>query len=170
MWKKICIIILSLLILTVISFSIYIGVTTTNTKIYESNLFVDKENNNLKIKNNNDIKILQLTDIQIANYFDTSLAFPTIKKLIKKTKPDLIVLTGDNINNNAKKIHQEKLRDFLDSFEIPWAVVYGNHDYTSKVKIDIQNEVYENSKYCLFQKGNIQNYNGNYYYTITKDN
>ena len=32
----------------------------------------------------------------------------------------------------------------MDSFELPWALIYGNHDYVVKVPIEKQNEVYEN--------------------------
>ena len=56
-------------------------------------------------------------------------------ELIRRTKPDLLVLTGDSVfpffpksgtMNNRKQA--QKLLEFLDSFQIPYTLVFGNHD------------------------------------------
>lgn len=112
------------------------------------------------------IKILQLADMQFSTYFQGITAFQTAKKAIDKAKPDMLVLTGDNVNNDSKKKQVEMLSDFLDSFEIPWALVMGNHDYYSRLSMDEQCEIYENAKYSLFKKGDVENSYGNYAYTV----
>lgn len=56
-------------------------------------------------------------------------------ELIRRTGPDLIVLTGDSVfpffpqsgtTNNRKQA--QKLLAFLDGFQIPYTFVFGNHD------------------------------------------
>ena len=89
--------------------------------------------------NDDDFKILQLTDIHIggskASYRNDLLAFAAMYDLIKYSKPDLIVLTGDmmfssilsrNVNNKNAAI---ALKVFFDNIGIPWTMVFGNHDY-----------------------------------------
>ena len=83
-----------------------------------------------------------------------------------KANPDLIVFTGDNLSDNSKVQNLESFIKFMDKFKLPWAVVMGNHDYNSLATMQQQCAMYEQSKYCLFKKGNLQNSNGNYYYNI----
>ena len=100
---------------------------------------VDEETFTLRIPKDRDFKILQLTDLHlgfgILSRNRDKLALDAVRKLIKKSKPDLIVLTGDSIFpflpksgtlNNRKQA--KKLMAFLDSFEIPYTLVFGNHD------------------------------------------
>jgi hypothetical protein len=50
-------------------------------------------------------------------------------RLVDETKPDLLVLTGDNIGNNIiNPVWAQQLIALLDSFGIPYALVMGNHD------------------------------------------
>ena len=58
--------------------------------------------------------------------------------------------------------------DFMDSFGIPWAPVYGNHDNESRKGIDWQNARFEAAPYCLFKKGSTTG-NGNYSVLITRN-
>ena len=173
MLKKVLLLFLLILLITLVPDVIYYGksyLQITNFQTYDSNLEIDKENNLLYKTSDEDIKILQLSDIQIDNYKESIDPFTKIKTLIKRTKPHLIVLTGDNLDNPAEKKHFEKLVSFMDSFEIPWAPVYGNHDHWAKVSIKEQNTIFENSENCLFKTGDITNSNGNYYYTIMNEN
>ena len=153
-----------------LGFLIYVPTSLINTNTYTSNLIVDKENNLLKTKENKEIKILQLTDIQVSNFLFAGYAFDIVKNTIKKAQPDLLVLTGDNITSKADERLLNKFATFMDSFELPWALIYGNHDYVVKVPIEKQNEVYENTKYGLFKTGNVKDHNGNYYYNIERNN
>jgi predicted MPP superfamily phosphohydrolase len=153
-----------------LGFLIYVPTSLVNTHTYTSNLIVDKEHNLLKAKENKEIKILQLTDIQVSNFLFAGYAFDIVKNTIKKAQPDLLVLTGDNITSKADERLLNKFATFMDSFELPWALIYGNHDYVVKVPIEKQNEVYENTKYGLFKTGNVKDHNGNYYYNIERNN
>lgn len=51
----------------------------------------------------------------------------------------------------------------MDSFKIPWAPVFGNHENESKMGVDWQCKILENAQYSLFSRGNVS---GNSNYTI----
>lgn len=134
---------------------------------------------------NTDFRLLQLTDIHIGNGFMSfkkdNMALSAVKKLIEHTQPDLIIITGDMVypvpfqagsRDNVKAT--ELFATFMDSFQIPWAVTFGNHDeeWYSKYDLNEVAKVYESKEYCLFQRGpediqgksnyfiNILNYDG----------
>lgn len=130
---------------------------------------IEIENENTLSTDEEEIKILQLTDVQFSSYTGGAIAFHTAKKVIEKTKPDLIVLTGDNVTKMANKGHVKALIKFMDSFKIPWALVYGNHDYEAIVSIEKQSELYENSEYCIFKRGVLRESQGNYYYNLKRN-
>lgn len=86
-----------------------------------------------------------------------------IDKLIKDNNPDLILVLGDNVygefDDNGK--NHVKITNFLDSYKIPWAPIFGNHDNESKMGVTWQCSVFENAKYCLFKRNTVTG-NGNY--------
>ena len=78
-----------------------------------------------------DFKILNLTDIQYSDILDFAqrgYTRKTVTALIEQEKPDLITLTGDQVWTVFQKQSQKELVKFIDSFGIPWAPVFGNHD------------------------------------------
>lgn len=129
------------------------------------------------------IKILQITDPQIIDSsqmrtkdrltqsevlawapenFDVQCG-NHIRSLICQTKPDLIFITGDIVygefDDNGTAL--EWFTNLMDSFEIPWAPVFGNHDNESAMGVDYQCRLFENARHCLFKRGNVSG-NGNY--------
>lgn len=85
------------------------------------------------------LKILQLTDLHLGfgplSKKKDAKAMAAVSALIGKTKPDLIVLTGDTIFpffpssgtlDNEKEAR--KLTAFMDAFKTPYALIFGNHD------------------------------------------
>lgn len=86
-----------------------------------------------------------------------------IRGLINQTKPDLIFITGDIVYGSFDDAGStlEWLIAFMDSFGIPWAPVFGNHDNESRKGVAWQCDQLENSAYCLFKRGNVSG-NGNY--------
>ena len=125
--------------------------------------------------------ILQLTDTQIIDGEQSrseqssgdKITYATAKikdycydyltEIITQTNPDLILLTGDIIYGKYDDNGSVLLAfiDFMESFEIPWAPVFGNHDNESKMGADWQCEQLENAEYCLFKQRELTG-NGNY--------
>lgn len=141
------------------------------------------------IKHKKNIKILQITDFQPVDYSQqrykgrinidskpftendlyTGL-FYYIERLVKETNPDLIMVTGDNVygefdDNGSNMIRISK---YLDSLEIPWAPIFGNHDNESKKGVAWQCKIFEESKNCLFKRRELTG-NGNYNIGLFRD-
>lgn len=105
---------------------------------------------------NKDFKILNLTDVQLSDTLDIgkrSYTEETIKKLVEQEKPDLITLTGDQTWTAAQKQSVKYLVKLMDSFKIPWAPVFGNHDSEGNADKNWIADQYMKSEYCLFKKG-----------------
>ena len=126
---------------------------------------------------NTKIKILQLTDTQVIDASqrrtadrirpDEIIAWDPknfdaqcgnhIRSLVAQTKPDLIILTGDivygSFDDNGTTL--DWFCDLMDSFKIPWAPVFGNHDNESQKGVDWQCARLKRSAYCLFERGNV---------------
>ena len=86
-----------------------------------------------------DFKILQLTDIHLGggvlSYDKDVKALEAVYELLDKTRPDLVIVTGDLVFpvgyasfsfNNTAPVQQ--FAAFMINLGIPWAFTYGNHD------------------------------------------
>lgn len=91
------------------------------------------------------------------------LCFKYIRKAVQTVNPDLIILMGDNIYGefDDRGTSLLKLIEVMDSFQIPWGLVNGNHDNESIKGAKWQNAQYEAAEYCLYKKGDTDG-NGNY--------
>ena len=163
-------ILIAFIILLIIGTLFLLGMffAITNFTAYGSSLGINKEENIL-FSDEDEIKILHLSDIQTSNIFECAMAYPTVKRVVEKTRPDLIVLTGDNISNGSGDDVLSAFINLMDSFEIPWAPVFGNHDPNSAVPMENICSALENSKYCLFETGNLKDRYGNYFYNLEID-
>ena len=136
--------------------------------MYRSDRFkqTDDETFTIRIPKDRDFKILQLTDLHLGfgllSRKKDKLALDAVRTLIIRTKPDLLVLTGDSIFpflpksgtlNNRKQA--QKLMAFLDGFEIPYTLTFGNHDCEmgSTCNKEELAELYKQGKYCIFTEG-----------------
>lgn len=103
-----------------------------------------------------DFKVLNFADTQFNTTSDlskSSVLYKTMKKCVDEVKPDLITLSGDNAWGWNTRQCVKKLIKVMDSFEIPWAPVYGNHDREGNASLDYLGNMYAEGKYCLFRKG-----------------
>ena len=86
-----------------------------------------------------------------------------IRALVAETRPDLIIITGDMVygsfDDSGRSFNY--FCDLMESFSIPWAPVFGNHDNESRMGVDKQCEIFESAKHCLFNRGEVTG-NGNY--------
>ena len=134
----------------------------------------------VEVESGRDIKVLQLSDPQIINADQKRYAFrggsdawaegkqvenheKYVTQVIEAYDPDLIIITGDIVYGEFDDSGKEFLRyvEFMDSFEIPWAPIFGNHDNESNMGVDWQCEQFENAEYCLFKQRTLTG-NGNY--------
>ena len=112
-----------------------------------------------------EFKILQLTDVHIGGgVFSVGKdrkAFDAVETLIKRVKPDLVVVTGDivypvpfqsgTIDNRRET---ELFVALMDSLGVYYTVCFGNHDtedYSLYRRDDLYN-IYRSSKYCLIDR------------------
>lgn len=141
----------------------------------------DEETFFLRIPEDRDYKILQLTDLHLGfglfSYKKDQMALAAVREIIKRTSPDLIVLTGDSIFpffpkagtiNNKKQA--ERFIQFMDAFQIPYTLVFGNHDCEMGAKCgkDALADIFCKGKYCIFSKGRKEIYGvGNFFINLT---
>ena len=143
----------------------------------------DEETFILKISPDRDFKILQLTDLHLGfGLFSKKrdqLALKAVSTIVKKTKPDLIAITGDSVfpffpkagTLNNKRQAQIFIR-FMDQFRIPYAMVFGNHDCEmfSRYNKEQMAELFASGKYSIFTKGRPEIYGvGNYFLNLTDE-
>jgi len=132
----------------------YIG-TPSNTVWFEEDEYHSDFNSTLVKKDGKDYKILLLADIQVdkENKKGKKHAFGLIDKLVAATNPDFIVSLGDNTQGYHSDIMAKKLSNHIAKFNIPWAVVLGNHDSEGRRGRPWFGNHYEASKNSLFKYG-----------------
>lgn len=130
-------------------------------------------------------KILQITDIHILNDAKKDAkAFKTITAMVETAKPDMIILTGDLTSEKENFTAFKTGCAFLESFNIPWAFVFGNHEgldipYAENEVIDPEkiadrqtlSDYLESLPNCIYEAGdeNVDGM-GNYYYNVKNEN
>lgn len=98
-------------------------------------------------------KIMQLADIQAANVAACNTAFIEITKLVEKEKPDLIILTGDNVEVPQSVDVVDAFVANMEQYNVPWAPVFGNHDAEGNVTKDTMADKFIAAENCIFYKG-----------------
>ncbi len=127
------------------------------------------------IQKGKELRILQLTDMQVIDSSQKrfperlvaeetekwqpqnvkEMLFDSMDRLVEETNPDLIIITGDIIYGEFDDTGKSLLTfiDKMESYNIPWAPVWGNHDNESVLGVDWQCQQFINAKNCLFKKG-----------------
>lgn len=119
-----------------------------------------------------DFKILLLTDTQLwMNPADNQACYDQIAELVEKTDPDMMATVGDNVSGVTSRFLMKDFVEVMDSFQIPWTAVFGNHDpEIPMTTLNWQGDQMLNSEYSLFQKGPSNLYGcGNYAVNITEN-
>lgn len=108
---------------------------------------------------NGKLKILQISDLQ-DNRFTCVDTLRFVQAAIEKTKPDLIVITGDQLDvfdlwgkgeRNQKNVERaiKSLFSVFESFDIPFVLTFGNHDRETGVSNEEQVKTYSKIKNCI---------------------
>jgi 3',5'-cyclic AMP phosphodiesterase CpdA len=84
----------------------------------------------LSFKPTRSMRILQITDTHFSSTRERdTLTARTLSALFQATNPDLIVHTGDFVNNDDDEPISWEGVDFMNRRKKPWALCFGNHDY-----------------------------------------
>lgn len=138
----------------------------------------------LQFEETRELRLLQLTDMQfidseqrrtpdrlstreIEEWLPEKFALQCgnqMRALVERAKPDLIFITGDLIYGSFDDSGStlEWFCRLMDSFKIPWAPVFGNHDNESMMGVAWQCQQLENAENCLFKRNSLETGNGNY--------
>ncbi len=130
-------------------------------------------------------KILQITDVHILNdEKKDAKAYKTISALVETASPDLIVVTGDVTSEKENFTAFKSFGGFMESFCIPWAFVFGNHEGLDIPYEDGEgpdgvtiadkqqlSDYLESLPYCVYERGDASvDGMGNYTRTIPDEN
>ena len=120
-----------------------------------------------------DFVILNLTDPQLSNgewaadHVAYKILTYTVEELIKKVQPDLITVSGDISWGEGHFEAYKNFADLMQSYGIPWAPVWGNHDNEDGAAVVEEiADLYMTYPTCLYEKGDPALGNGNYVIAI----
>ena len=125
-----------------------------------------------------DFVILNITDPQLddnyldQNNVDRQFLFHTIEEAIAEAKPDLITVSGDLGYGDAPAYLSlcRCFADFIEAHQIPWAVVWGNHDNQGgKERIQQAVKLFEEYPHFVYESGDESLGNGNYVISIAEN-
>lgn len=128
----------------------------------------------LKKEKNKDFVILNITDTHFSDYdyraftaFDVEMK---IKTLVASVKPDLITISGDIVCTDSTVYSVRRITDLMESFGIPWAPFFGNHDDEGNCDLNYLADVMMSAPNCVMSKGDPEMGVGNYVINIAQDN
>lgn len=122
-----------------------------------------------------DFLILNLTDTHLSDgewapgHEKRRILEGTITTLAERVRPDLITVSGD-LSYAGNGHAYDMLADFLDSFGIPWAPVWGNHDdQDGPEAVEAVVRRYLTHPHCLYERGPAAIGNGNYVIAVEEE-
>ena len=138
-------------------------------------MFRESEMNILKKSAGRDFVILNLSDPQLSDSEwesgrkECRLLRYTMSALVEQTVPDLITVSGD-LAWAGNYVSYTELSKLLDSYGIPWAPVFGNHDIQGGAEaLSKAADILCKGKYSLFERGDPALGCGNYVIGIEQD-
>ncbi|MFC5411169.1 metallophosphoesterase [Larkinella bovis] len=83
----------------------------------------------LKFNARSRFKIVQFTDIHLQyDSYRSDSVLVMMRTVIKREKPDLVMLTGDVVGSDNRKKAWLKVAQVMIDAKVPWAAMLGNHD------------------------------------------
>ena len=127
----------------------------------------------LKKSRDKDFVILNLTDTHFGDYdyrrFTALGVIFTAKQLVHRIKPDLITVSGDIVCTDSTVYSVKRFTDMMESFGVPWAPVFGNHDDEGNCDLNYLADVMRKGPHCILRKGPASMGVGNYVIGITEE-
>jgi hypothetical protein len=126
---------------SLILFALCVRPVTQEDENETTKLLLKRKKLSFSVRQNNSssFRILQLTDLHLGEDAWTDWGpeqdvktYNVLRKIIPMEMPDLIILggdqlTGNNVDANATAYY-DRLAAFLESFQVPYALIFGNHD------------------------------------------
>ena len=112
---------------------------------------VEEEDKVIKFNSDGKLKVMHVTDTHLEDYNVDSSCW-AIGYACDKEKPDVVIVTGDNVQNGDNPEDTKKLIDKLmtvfEERNIPVAVTFGNHDSESGAMSREELMAYYNTYSC----------------------
>lgn len=129
----------------------------------------------LQKQSGRDFIVLNLSDPQLSDSEWESgnkngvILTQTVKELVKRLHPDLITVSGDIAWAGQRKSYR-RFADLMESFSIPWAPIWGNHDNQGGAEeVDSVADEFIARPHCVYEKGEPSLGNGNYVIKIDEN-
>jgi len=120
-----------------------------------------------------EVKILQVTDLHLAYGIDDydNQTLKLIGDMAKADDYDLIVISGDLAMSPIAPILFTKILNYMESLEIPWTFVFGNHETDFNDYSEFISRI-KNTEYLYFKVGPeiVDGGYGNFKIEFMKDN
>ncbi|MDE6565655.1 MAG: metallophosphoesterase, partial [Clostridia bacterium] len=114
----------------------------------------------IKKSDNKDFKVLNIADLQMSEVYTAAQNkrnYDLVRKLVEQEKPDLLTFTGDNFWLYNAKGATKKFIENIDSLNVPWAPVFGNHEPETEVDKNWIIEQFLTANNCIFNYGENAN-------------
>lgn len=108
----------------------------------------------LKFNEEGKFKIAQFTDLHLclgkSEHCDAQFVktMARLSRIANQEKPDLLMFTGDQVTGGEARRSWDSLLDSLDKFQIPFCIVFGNHDPERLPRAEMSARIVK-SPYCL---------------------
>ncbi len=127
----------------------------------------------LKKEKDKDFVILNFSDVHFSDYdYRAWFAFEgeaAMKRLAAETNPDLITVSGDIVCGDSTLYSVKRFTDLMESFGVPWAPMFGNHDDEANCDLNYLADVMLRSPHCVMQKGDPRMGVGNYVISVCEE-
>ena len=134
---------------------------------------VDYQNGVLYVPSERQLKVAQFADAHFGvegnNWHNDKIdrTKEYMYYFVEENKPDLIVCSGDNvigtgiISKNPDTYDLTEFVEFMESLQIPWTFMYGNHDAESKSKAEYSQFLLDciangTTKYLIYKEDYVE--------------
>ncbi len=128
----------------------------------------DYELNSNQVEGTETVKVVQFSDVHLGEFYSLEQLEKVVEKINAKN-PDIIVFTGDLIDNASQYDEIHKVSEVLSKLEgkLGKYAVYGNHDYGGGAERFYENIMEESGFKVLVNESETLNLNNNKKFNIS---